>query len=66
MLVWAVTAAAGGGLTLWLQDSAETPGPYGWEEATPVSQDPEAVCPVPTPLPPGGGVVDYSCIVTDP
>jgi hypothetical protein len=27
VIVWAVTAAAGGGLTLWLQDAAEPPKP---------------------------------------
>ncbi|MFG2127686.1 hypothetical protein ACGFNV_07790 [Streptomyces sp. NPDC048751] len=32
---WAVTVAVGGGLTLWLQDSAEPPGPYVWENYDP-------------------------------
>ncbi|MFF4041701.1 hypothetical protein [Streptomyces sp. NPDC001816] len=28
---WAVAVVAGGGLTLWLQDSVRPQGPYGWE-----------------------------------
>ncbi|MFE1313471.1 hypothetical protein [Streptomyces sp. NPDC058755] len=28
---WAVAVVAGGGLTLWLQDSVGPQGPYGWE-----------------------------------
>ncbi|MFE9994144.1 hypothetical protein [Streptomyces avermitilis] len=31
--VWALAALAGGGLTLWLQDSTEPPPPTGWEPA---------------------------------
>ncbi|GGM11076.1 hypothetical protein GCM10010129_63890 [Streptomyces fumigatiscleroticus] len=31
MAVWALAVAAGGGLTLWLQDSARPAQPYGWE-----------------------------------
>ncbi|MFD7130045.1 hypothetical protein [Streptomyces sp. NPDC059894] len=29
MVVWAVTAAVGGGLTLWLQDASAPTGPSG-------------------------------------
>ncbi|MGW0768774.1 hypothetical protein [Streptomyces sp. NPDC002676] len=34
---WVLTVAVGGGLTLWLQDSARPRGPYVWENggATP-------------------------------
>lgn len=31
LCAWAVAVVAGGGLTLWLQDSARPQGPYGWE-----------------------------------
>ncbi|WP_051865424.1 hypothetical protein [Streptomyces griseus] len=43
VVAWAVTAVAGGGLTLWLRDAAEPPGPYVWEN----NQDPSEV---PAPL----------------
>ncbi|WP_406332779.1 hypothetical protein [Streptomyces sp. NBC_00203] len=32
LAVWTVTVVVGGGLTLWLQDSAEPQRPSGWEE----------------------------------
>ncbi|MEU0411017.1 hypothetical protein ABZ307_24815 [Streptomyces griseorubiginosus] len=35
LVVWAVLLVVAGGLTLWLQDSAEPRGPYGWERASP-------------------------------
>ncbi|WP_234342769.1 hypothetical protein [Streptomyces fulvoviolaceus] len=49
VVVWAAVVVVGGGLTLWLQDSAE---PYGGEEKT--SRTPslpegwETLCPSPT------------------
>ncbi|MFF3499152.1 hypothetical protein [Streptomyces sp. NPDC003247] len=50
VVVWAVTAAVGGGLTLWLQDDAAAPtGPTGWQRAG-----------VPTPLL-GSEVTDSPC-----
>ena len=33
--VWAALVVVAGGLTLWLQDSAEPPPPRGWENANP-------------------------------
>ncbi|MFI6037023.1 hypothetical protein ACIBBD_23180 [Streptomyces sp. NPDC051315] len=33
VVVWLVTATAGGGLTLWLQDAAEPPEPRGGQES---------------------------------
>ncbi|MFJ4620492.1 hypothetical protein [Streptomyces sp. NPDC088812] len=33
VVVWAVTAAVGGGLTLWLQDPSAPTGPSGWQRA---------------------------------
>ncbi|GEC07470.1 hypothetical protein SSP24_51250 [Streptomyces spinoverrucosus] len=66
VLVWAVTVAIGGGLTLWLQEPAEPPGPYRWEEATPspmLHQD--SACSPPTPLPTEDGIFAYACIVTN-
>ena len=41
LLVWAAVVVVGGGLTLWLQDSAEPPGPYGRQEASPSPSLPE-------------------------
>ncbi|CAM5681446.1 putative protein OS=Streptomyces aurantiogriseus OX=66870 GN=GCM10010251_78610 PE=4 SV=1 [Streptomyces aurantiogriseus] len=55
VVVWAVTAAVGGGLTLWLQDSAEPPetrGRYETEES-------------PAPLL-GVEVGDYACPPEEP
>ncbi|QNP70287.1 hypothetical protein IAG44_13080 [Streptomyces roseirectus] len=31
--VWAALVVVGGGVTLWLQDSARPPAPRGWYEA---------------------------------
>ncbi|MEV5429907.1 hypothetical protein [Streptomyces sp. NPDC052701] len=31
--VWAAAVVVGGGLTVWLQDSAEPGGPYTWQPA---------------------------------
>ncbi|MER5752522.1 hypothetical protein [Streptomyces sp. NPDC002088] len=39
VVTWAVAVAVGGGVTLWLQDSAEPQGPYGRQEQDP-SQSP--------------------------
>ncbi|MFI0515471.1 hypothetical protein RKD19_002868 [Streptomyces canus] len=52
LLVWAALVVVAGGLTLWLQDSSEPPGPYGWEENTatpPVPEEWPSTCPTPTP-----------------
>ncbi|WP_256979640.1 hypothetical protein [Streptomyces sp. NRRL B-24085] len=52
--VWAALVAVAGGLTLWLQDSAEPPGPYGREESSPTPELPEgweSMCPSPSPSP---------------
>lgn len=38
--VWVILVTVAGGLTLWLQDSAE-PRRYGWEEADPSPSLPE-------------------------
>ena len=49
--VWAALAVAAGGLTLWLQDSAEPTGPYTWQESSPNRTLPEgwrSQCPSPT------------------
>ncbi|MEV4789889.1 hypothetical protein [Streptomyces tuirus] len=47
VMVWALVAVVAGGLTLWLQDSAEPPGPYGWERTDP--GDAQHLPPCPTP-----------------
>ncbi|MFI9614616.1 hypothetical protein ACIHCM_23615 [Streptomyces sp. NPDC052023] len=67
VLVWAVAVAAGGALTVWLQESAEPPGPYRWEEATPTPlsrQDGETHCPEAS-APPrtGDGSYGLFCVV---
>ena len=41
LLVWAALVVVAGGLTLWLQDSAEPPGPAGWERSSPTPSLPE-------------------------
>ncbi|MET7693346.1 hypothetical protein ABZT06_36200 [Streptomyces sp. NPDC005483] len=49
--VWAALVVVAGGLTLWLQDSAEPQGPYSWEESSPSSGLPEGwetMCPTPS------------------
>ncbi|WP_369172313.1 hypothetical protein AB5J49_31845 [Streptomyces sp. R28] len=49
--VWVIVVVVAGGATLWLRDSAEPPGPYGWEEASPAPSLPEgwdSACPTPT------------------
>ena len=56
LLVWAALVVVGGGLTLWLQDSAEPPGPYSWEESSPTPELPdgwETMCPTPSVDPEG-------------
>ncbi|MES9621413.1 hypothetical protein ACPCBX_18045 [Streptomyces tuirus] len=47
VMVWALVAVVAGGLTLWMQDSAEPPGPYGWERTDP--GDAQHLPPCPTP-----------------
>ncbi|MGP4083373.1 hypothetical protein [Streptomyces sp. KR55] len=68
LAVWTVTVIVGGGLTLWLQDSAEPPEPYGRQESSPTptplsEEDGNTVCPRPTPPPDEGGVYDYACVI---
>ncbi|MDQ0907695.1 hypothetical protein QFZ22_003680 [Streptomyces canus] len=61
--VWAALAVVAGVLTLWLQDSAEPPGPYGWEESSPTPALPEgwhSLCPSPT-ADPGAGPTVVAC-----
>ncbi|WP_234021631.1 hypothetical protein [Streptomyces sp. 351MFTsu5.1] len=41
LLVWAVLVVVAGALTLWLQDSAEPPGPYVWERSSPTPSLPD-------------------------
>ena len=56
LLVWAALVVVAGGLTLWLQDSAEPPGPYSWQESSPTPGLPEgwaSTCPTPTTDPDG-------------
>ncbi|WP_240797813.1 hypothetical protein [Streptomyces sp. F001] len=68
MAVWVVTVAFGGGLTLWLQDSAEPPEPYGRQESspapTPLSEEEwNTACLRPTPPPDENTVYDYACVI---
>ncbi|WP_406197374.1 MULTISPECIES: hypothetical protein [unclassified Streptomyces] len=65
MAAWVVLVAVAGGLTLWLQDSAEPPGPYGREEAGPTPTLPEGrETPCPTPEPYQGGWIQHLCVFT--
>lgn len=51
LLVWAVLVVVAGGLTLWLQDSAEPPGPYVWEQSSPtpgLTEEGASTCPTPS------------------
>ncbi|MFC8434978.1 hypothetical protein [Streptomyces sp. NPDC057253] len=60
LLVWAALVVVAGGLTLWLQDSAEPRGPYGWQESSPTPGLPEgwaSTCPTPTTDPDGDRVL---------
>lgn len=41
VVAWVIVVAVAGGATLWFRDSAEPPGPYGWEEASPTPSLPE-------------------------
>lgn len=59
--VWAALVVVAGGLTLWLQDSAEPPGPYGWEESSPT---PELPCPGPTTDPDGDRLVTVCAFIS--
>ncbi|GLP72134.1 hypothetical protein RKD27_003271 [Streptomyces sp. SAI-126] len=52
LLVWAVLVVVAGGLTLWLQDSAEPQGPLGRQGASPTPSLPkgwESACAGATP-----------------
>ncbi len=63
LLVWVALVVVAGGLTLWLQDSAEPPGPYSWEENTPTPAVPEewpSTCPTPTSDPDAGPTL-FAC-----
>ncbi|AMW12808.1 hypothetical protein A4E84_26970 [Streptomyces qaidamensis] len=51
---WALIVAVTGGLTLWMQDSAEPAGPYVWERTNPY--EPPDLPPCPTPE--GAGAAD--------
>ncbi|MEU7470282.1 hypothetical protein AB0A94_17415 [Streptomyces sp. NPDC044984] len=68
--IWTVVVIVGGGLTLWLRDTAEPPPPAGWERtgtdpAPGLPEGWETRCPVPEP-PPGveDGAVVTACLLT--
>ncbi|MEV6946142.1 hypothetical protein AB0N07_29975 [Streptomyces sp. NPDC051172] len=61
VVVWAVAVAVGGGLTLWLQDSAEPPPPVGWEQADP-SEEPAAPLLKATECPRDEGATAVGCV----
>ncbi|GAA4537993.1 hypothetical protein GCM10023097_01790 [Streptomyces collinus] len=44
---WALVVAVTGGLTLWMQDSAEPAGPYVWEQTDPDESPDLSPCPSP-------------------
>ncbi|MER5939116.1 hypothetical protein ABT121_17535 [Streptomyces sp. NPDC001928] len=41
VVVWVILVAVAGGVTWWLEDSSEPPGPYRWENADPTPSLPE-------------------------
>ena len=45
VIAWAVAVVVGGGLTLWLQDSAAPPAPARWENAPPSERPVHSDCP---------------------
>lgn len=51
--------AVGGGLTLWVQDSTESQGPYVWEQTKPRATADLPPCPAPDE---GGAAL---CVYTD-
>ncbi|MGW2570560.1 hypothetical protein [Streptomyces sp. NPDC001537] len=61
VVVWAIVVAVAGGLTLWLQDSAEPPPPVGWEQADP-SEEPAAPLLKATVCPHEDGATVASCV----
>ncbi|WLW52283.1 hypothetical protein [Streptomyces sp. YU58] len=68
VVAWVVLVAVAGGVTLWLQDSVEPPGPYRWEEARPSEPSLPTGRDTPCPSPTAGAqegaafVCDYSVI----
>jgi hypothetical protein len=47
VVVWVLAVAVAGGLTLWMQDSTEPRGPYGWERTDPGAAQDLPPCPTP-------------------
>jgi hypothetical protein len=47
VVVWVLAVAVAGGLTLWMQDSTEPRGPYGWERTDPGQAQDLPPCPTP-------------------
>ena len=65
--VWAALVVVAGGLTLWLQDAAEPPGPSRWERSSPTPELPEgweSACPSPTTDPDGDRLVVACAIIS--
>ncbi|MFF4501892.1 hypothetical protein [Streptomyces sp. NPDC001401] len=63
--VWAIAAAVGGGLTLWLQDSTEPRPPARWERADP-SEEPAAPLLNATECPHDDGATAVACVYARP
>lgn len=61
MVVWMIAVAVAGGLTLWLQDSAEPPPPARWERADP-SGEPAAPLLKATACPHEDGATVAACV----
>ncbi|MCX4883519.1 MULTISPECIES: hypothetical protein [unclassified Streptomyces] len=64
VLVWAITVAVGGGLTLWLQDSTRPRPPVGWERENP--SEPAAPLLKATACPIDEGATAYACVYAWP
>ncbi|MEU2750292.1 hypothetical protein ABZ613_29260 [Streptomyces collinus] len=54
---WVLVVAVTGGLTLWMQDSAEPAGPYVWEQTNP--DEPLDLPPCPSPEDTGAPACAY-------
>ncbi|MGW1750120.1 hypothetical protein ACWCRD_31775 [Streptomyces sp. NPDC002092] len=65
VVVWAIAVAVAGGLTLWLQDSAQPRPPARWERADP-SQEPAAPLLKGTACPHGDGTTIVVCVYARP
>ncbi|MCT9077622.1 hypothetical protein [Streptomyces fulvoviolaceus] len=60
VVVWVTVVVVGGGLTLWLQDSAQPSGGEETHRTPSLPEGWETLCPSPTAEPDGGRVI-HAC-----